>query len=98
MSLSGKDINRLRGLAHHLKPIVTVGSAGVTPAVKKELAIALNHHELVKIKLRGDRDARNAWVDEIVKNTGAQKVHYIGQVACFFRRNRKKPVIELPGK
>ena len=47
MELKGKELSRLRGLAHHLKPIVTVGSAGVTAAVKHELENALTQHELV---------------------------------------------------
>ena len=98
MPLNNSQLRYLRGLTHHLKPVVMVADKGLSENVMMEIDSALDHHELVKIKLRGDRDARNVWMDEIVKNTGAQKVHCIGQVACFFRRNRKKPVIELPGK
>lgn len=98
MSLNNSQLRYLRGLTHHLKPVVMVADNGLSENVMAEIDSALDHHELVKIKLRGDRDVRSAWMDEIVKNTGAQKIHYIGQVACFFRRNRKKPVIELPGK
>ncbi len=32
----------------------------------------------------------------IAERTGAQPVHAIGQVACFYRRNPDKPVIEFP--
>jgi RNA-binding protein len=98
MSLTNSQLSYLRGLTHHLKPVVMVADKGLTENVMTEIDTALDHHELVKIKLRGDRDARNTWMAEIVKKTGAQKVHCIGQVACFFRRNPKKPVIELPGK
>jgi len=98
MSLSNNQIRYLRGQTHHLKPVVMVADKGLSENVMVEIDSALDHHELVKIKLRGDRDTRNSWMDEIVKNTGAQKIHCIGQVACFFRRNPKKPVVELPAK
>jgi len=98
MPLSNSQLRYLRGLTHHLKPVVMVADKGLSENVMVEIDSALDHHELVKVKLRGDRDARSAWMDEIVKTTGAHKVHTIGQVACFFRRNPDKPVIELPGK
>lgn len=97
MSLNNSQLRYLRGLTHHLKPVVMVADKGLSENVLAEIDSALDHHELVKIKLRGDREVREAWMDEIVKKSGAQKVHCIGQVACFFRRNLKKPVIELPG-
>ena len=37
----------LRRLAHPLQPIVTLGNAGLTDAVVKELDRALTDHELV---------------------------------------------------
>jgi RNA-binding protein len=75
-----------------------VGDKGLSENVMAEIETALNHHELIKVKLRGDRETRSTWTDEIVRRFSAEPVHSIGQVACFFRRNRKKPVIELPGE
>jgi RNA-binding protein len=98
MSLTNSQLRYLRGLTHHLKPVVMVADKGLSENVMAEIDSALDHHELVKIKLRGDRDARSAWMNDIAKSTGAQPVHNIGQVACFFRRNPNKPVIELPGQ
>ena len=86
MPLSGKEINRLRGLAHHLKPIVTVGSAGVTPAVKKELDIALNHHELVKIRLPGaSKEDKKTALEELCRATDATPVQLIGRIGVVYR-------------
>ena len=60
MHLSVRQKKHLRKLGHDLKPIVTTGTSGVTAAVIAELDSALDHHELVKIKIRvGDRQARN---------------------------------------
>jgi len=75
-----------------------VGDKGLSKNVMNEIETALNSHELIKIKLRSDRETRSAWEDEIVSSFNAEPVHSIGQVACFFRRNKKKPVIELPGE
>jgi len=98
MPLSNQQLRYLRGLTHPLKPVVMVGDKGLNENVMAEIESALDHHELVKIKLRGEREVRTAWIEEITRTFHAEPVHSIGQVACFFRRNKKKPVIELPGK
>ena len=96
MSLSSQQLRYLRGLTHHLKPIVMVADKGLSENVMAEIETALEHHELVKVKLRVDRKTRVAWTEEICQRCSAEKVHAIGQVACFFRRNTKNPVIALP--
>lgn len=73
-----------------------VGQNGLTDAVLAEVELALDSHELVKLKLRGDREARAAWIEQIAETTGAEVVQKIGQVLCLYRRNREKPVLELP--
>lgn len=75
-----------------------VGDKGLSENVLMEIETALEHHELIKIKLRTDRDTRSTLITQISEKSGAEKIHTIGQVACFFKRNIKKPVIELPGK
>ena len=97
MPLTSQQIRYLRGLTHHLQPVVMVGDKGLSENVMTEIETALDHHELVKIRLRTDRDSRKAWITQISETCRAEKVHVIGQVACFFRRNPKKPVIALPG-
>jgi len=96
MPLTSRQVRYLRGLTHQLQPVVMVGDKGLTVNVMAEIDAALTHHELVKIKLRSDRESRAAWAAEIAEKCGADAVHSIGQVACFFRRNPEKPVIALP--
>lgn len=96
MKLSSAQLRHLRGLTHHINPVVMVGDKGLTENVMAELETALDHHELIKVKLRADRDTRTRLADQIAQDCTAQIVHQIGQVSCFFRRNPKKPVIELP--
>ena len=98
MSLSSQQIRFLRGLSHQLHALVTVADKGLTPNVIAELEAALNAHELIKVKLRANREKRKDWIDEIASLCRAERVHVIGQVACFYRRNTKKPVIAFPGE
>jgi RNA-binding protein len=96
MPLTARQTRYLRGLTHQLQPVVIVADKGLTENVMAEIEAALTHHELVKIKLRSDREMRAAWAEEIAARCRAEAVHSIGQVACFFRRNPEKPVIALP--
>ena len=96
MSLSARQKKHLRGLSHALHPVVTVSDKGLTENVMAEIETALDHHQLIKVKLRGDRDTRASWTAQIAARCGAEKVHSIGQVACFYRRNPDKAVIAVP--
>ncbi len=95
MPLRNAQIRRLRGLAHDLSPVVTVADKGLTDNVRAEIDDALRAHELVKIKLRGERDQRREWAERIVADTGAELVQQIGQVIALFRRNPDRPRIPL---
>jgi len=95
-ALDKATIKYLRSLAHGLKPVVRLGQHGLTEAVIKELDGALSHHELVKIKLSvSERDDRLAQLDAVCSSVNAVCVQQIGHTATLFRRNDKKPVIEL---
>lgn len=50
MNLSTKQKQHLKGLAHPLKPVVLLGSNGLTEGVLAEIEQALEHHELIKVK------------------------------------------------
>jgi RNA-binding protein len=94
--LSDKQILFLRKHCHHLKPVVTVGNAGLTENVINELDLALAHHELIKVKINsGDRDERKVIIDSIAEKTAASLVQSIGHTASFYR-TADKPVIVLP--
>ena len=97
MPLNDTQRRHLRGLAHHLKPVVMVGQDGLKPSVLAEVDAALTAHELIKVRVAAaDREERAALVAEIVASSGADVVQSIGHVAALFRRNPKKPRIALP--
>lgn len=87
MPLKNSQIRQLRGLCHDLSPVVMVADKGLSDNVRAEIEGALDSHELIKVKLRGERDQRRAWIEQILAETSAELVQKIGQVACFFRPN-----------
>jgi len=96
MSLNRKQTSYLRGLAHPLPSIVTIGGSGLTDAVMAELESTLEHHELLKIKIATDnRDLRKKFVQDICSSTSAELVQQIGKVAVIFRPSDKGK-IKLP--
>jgi RNA-binding protein len=96
MSLTEKQRKHLRALAHHRKVIVIVGQSGLTENVIGEIDNALGHHELVKVRINaGDRDARQAMIDNIRAQTESEVVQTIGHIGVFYRA-ADKPVISLP--
>ena len=95
MSLKASQKKNLRAQVHHLKPVVTVADKGLSESVVAEIERALNDHELIKIKLRADRDTRKAWVESIATQCKAELVQSIGQVASFYRKNPDKAAITL---
>lgn len=96
MKLSEPQKRHLRTLAHHLKPVVWVGQHGLKESVIAEIELALDSHELIKVKVVADRDDRTVIAANICEQTQAQTIHSIGQMLILFRRNEKKPKIALP--
>jgi len=87
----------LRGQAHDLKAMLQVGGKGVTDAVVAEVAAALEHHELIKVKIAAtDREARDAIIDALVERSDAALVQRIGHVAILYRPSEEQRRIVLP--
>lgn len=85
--LTSKQRRWLRGEAHPLTPLVQVGGKGVTDAVAEELDRALTIHELVKVRLAGDRDERQAGAAKLATRTHAHLVGLVGRVATLYRQH-----------
>ena len=98
MELSEREKKFLRGLGHPLRPVVLTGAAGLKPSVLAEIDLALDHHELVKVRFRAaDRMARDEMVREVCAKLDATLVQRVGHVALLYRRNPEDSRITLPG-
>jgi RNA-binding protein len=97
MQLTISQQRYLRGLAHDKKPVVMIGANGLSTAVLNELLLALEHHELLKVKVSvGDRDARDTLIDEMCHKAQAILVQRVGNIAILFKQREKDSKIVLP--
>lgn len=96
LQLSPAQRKFLRSLAHDLKPVVMIGSSGLTEAVLREAARGLDAHELIKIRvLNDDRAERESYMQAICETLGAAPVQHIGKLLLIYRP-AEPPRFELP--
>lgn len=94
MKLTKEYIQILKGMAHSMKPVLIMGDKGVTESFIAEAGRAIEHHELIKIRIAGeDRDAKKAIAEEITVALGANMIQHIGNVITLFKRNHEAPKI-----
>lgn len=102
MSLSEAQKKYLRGRGHALKPLIMVGESGLSDGLLAEYESTLDHHELIKVRVRvGDRDTRDGMIEKLCKDSSATLVQRIGNVALVYRANpEKKPEkrLRIPSK
>lgn len=97
MQLNERQKKYLRRLGHALHPVVNLGNAGLTDAVTAEMERALADHELVKVRARvGEREVRDAALDELATRTKSSIVQRIGNVGLYYRPNPKLQKIVIP--
>ena len=88
MSLTEKMKRDLRGRGHTLKPVVSIGNAGLSKAVLREIELSLDHHELMKVKIGGaERDERKQIISRICDCFDAELVQAIGHIALIYRKH-----------
>lgn len=80
-----------RADAHHLDPVVLVGSDGLTPAVLKETDNALKAHGLIKVRVfSDDRAAREAMLQTLTEQLDAAPIQHIGKLLVLWRPQSEK--------
>jgi putative YhbY family RNA-binding protein len=86
LKLTPVERSALRAEAHGLKPVVMIGESGLTANVLKEIALGLDSHGLIKVRVFGDdREARAAMYDTICEQLGAAPVQHIGKLLVLYR-------------
>jgi RNA-binding protein len=101
--LSPAQRKEYRAAAHHLDPVVLVGGDGLTPAVIKEIELALTAHGLIKVRVfSDDRDQRTAMLEQLAETLSAAAIQHIGKLLVLWRPKPEKaaaPVREdrMPG-
>ena len=97
MKLTSKQKKHLKGLGHHLKPIIQIGKDGVSKEFIANLDDCLEHHELLKIKvLENAPDEKGELATQIEKKTKGCVAQIIGKTLLFYRPFKEEPEIKLP--
>jgi RNA-binding protein len=88
INLSKKKLLRAQG--HKLKPIITISDKGLSEALITEFEKTIDHHELIKIRIRNsDRKSRINTLEELCGITKSVLISSIGNTAIIFRKNSK---------
>ena len=97
MSLTAKQRQFLKGLAHPLSPVVRIGKGGLTPSIIAETSRSLEAHELIKVRIESEEAAdRRAIAEKLAAETDADLAGTVGKVAILYRQRKEKPKIRLP--
>lgn len=88
----------LVGLSHDLKPVVMIGKNILTDAVIREFSLAIDHHELIKVKISAEgetsaesKEIRQAICDAIVEHVpGTTLIRLVGNMAIFYKPSDAK--------
>ena len=91
-----------RAEAHHLNPVVMIGSDGLTANVKKEIDAALNAHGLIKVRVQSDdRVSRELIFQSLATDLHAAPIQHIGKLLILWRpmpeKEKKSDEGRMPG-
>ncbi len=94
--LNGKQKRHLRALGHKLKPLIQIGKKEIEAALIEEANAALDHHELIKVKLLESclLDKHEA-SETLAEACNADVAQILGKTFLLYRPS-KTPAIILP--
>lgn len=91
--LTGKQVRFLRGLGHHLNPIVMIGRSELSDAVLRSTDEALKVHELIKVRLQeGCELDRREVAAELAEKSDAQVAQILGKTFLLYREAEEKKI------
>jgi RNA-binding protein len=96
MPLTSRQRAHLRGLAHHVDPVVLVGDAGLSDAVLLKVDVELKNHELIKVRVADGPTAVDEAATTLAERCKAELVQVIGKMVVLYRAPKKDPKIKLP--
>ena len=90
----------LRKTAHELKPIVHIGKNGLSDSLFSSAELALDTHELIKVKFNDFKDQKRAIAQELAEHVHAELIYVIGNTAILYRQqaDAEKRKVNLPGR
>ena len=90
--LNGRQKRYLKGLGHHLSPVILVGKEGMSQKLIEAAILELQHHELIKIKIGNNSNvAKQDAALTLTRATGSELVQLIGKTLLLYRENPERP-------
>lgn len=87
MTLTRKQLQELKSLAHHLNPIVLIGKGGLNESQLENIDKELLHHELMKIKFNDYKSQKEELAEKIAEETGSEIIDIIGNTLIIYREH-----------
>jgi RNA-binding protein len=96
-ALSPRQRLFLRGLGHHLQPVVYIGKEGISDGVVGALEAALDQHELLKLRLSENAPGeRQELATTLAERSNAALVQVMGRTLLLYRRRPDEPRAARP--
>jgi RNA-binding protein len=99
-TLTGRQKQFLKGLAHPLNPLVQIGKEGVSSGIINTVLAELQNHELIKVKIGNNSGLeKHSTSQAIAEQTESILVQLIGKIFVLYKENpelTKDKRIKLP--
>ena len=90
-TLTGKQRKFLKGLGHHLEPLITIGKEGITDNILKVTRQELLARELIKVKIAVSSSINKHDAAKLLPiTTDSTLVHLLGKTLLLYKENLKK--------
>lgn len=74
-------------MSHGLRPVVSVGKAGLSEGLIDTVRAALAEHELIKVKFEAFKDQKKTLAPELAAKTDSHVIRRVGNVLVLYRQN-----------
>ncbi len=91
-TLSAKQKKYLKGVGHHLSPVIQIGKDGLSSKLIEATLLELANHELIKVKI-----GNNSGVDKqdaafsLTKACSCHLIQLIGKTLLLYKENQERP-------
>jgi RNA-binding protein len=90
--LTAKQKKYLKGLGHHLSPVVMIGKEGLSTNLIEATTNELEHHELIKVKIGNNSEvSKYEAAATLPDTTKSELVQLIGKTLLLYKENPQRP-------
>ncbi|KJR98443.1 MAG: hypothetical protein VR65_20695 [Desulfobulbaceae bacterium BRH_c16a] len=91
-TLTNRQKQFLKGLAHPLSPLVQIGKEGMSQSIINTITAELSNHELIKVKIGNNSGLeKHSTSQEVAEQTDSILVQLIGKTFVLYKSNPERP-------